>query len=165
MKVLKQGDGTELVSKAEAMEARRNGAVYGYHPHAPLQVCGQECIPARGMVSVNNAPSHTSDGYHTFAELYEHRHMLTALALSMIAGIEGETTLVWKSRKHFNEEPAMYESMFIAGVELPTGSISYHMPLEFWPLVRCPEMQQAPEFDGYTSDDVLERIRQFLSAR
>jgi hypothetical protein len=115
------------------------------------------------LVAIDKAPSHTSDGYHTFDELYEHRYTLTALAFTALAGLQGDETVVWKSRRHRNNVPEMYDEMFIAGANLSTGQIAYHLPNDYWDLVRCPEIPEAPVYDGYTSDDVLERIKEFLT--
>jgi hypothetical protein len=51
-----------------------------------------------------------SDGYHTFAELYQHRF---ALFLALCRALE----MGWKSRLH--ADGTMYPGWFIAGIELP----------------------------------------------
>jgi len=95
-----------------------------------------------------------SDGYHTFNELYEHRHVLFA---ALVADIDDS----WKSKKH--HDGTMFDGgWFIAGIELHTGTITYHIPLRLWDLFLCKELEFAPEWDGHTSDDVIKRIEQAL---
>jgi len=95
-----------------------------------------------------------SDGYHTFDELYDHRQLLFILAIN-------ESDLKsWKSRRH--EDGTMYPEYFIAGLDLPTGMITYHLQNKFWYLVNCIELPFAPKWDGHTPDDVLNRIDTYL---
>jgi len=91
-----------------------------------------------------------SDGYHTFNELYEHRNALFAHIIAY------NKDMAWKSLKH--EDGSMFEGQFIAGVNLPVGAITYHMPLRLWSLFVCKEVDKAPKWDGHTSKDVLIRI-------
>lgn len=55
----------------------------------------------------------TSDGYHTFDELYHHR----AVLFSVI--VENFATRAWKSKLH--ADGTMYEGMFNVGIETPDG--------------------------------------------
>lgn len=50
--------------------------------------------------------------------------------------------------------------MIITAVK--TMQITYHLPAEDWDTLRVPELETAPEWDGHTSDDVLERIYKLL---
>ncbi len=98
----------------------------------------------------------TSDGYHTFGELYEHRHAL------FIALARSNRDLAWRSRKH--EDGTMFAGMFIAGLQLPTGDISYHLPDKCWDALDCATTyEQAPAWDGHTSDEVVARLLTFKS--
>ena len=95
-----------------------------------------------------------SDGYHTFDELYAHRcHLFAALMRS-------NPDRSWRAKKH--EDGTMYEGeWFIAGMKLPTGDISYHMPLWMWGwLDNCgiATHERSPRWDGHTPVDVLSRI-------
>jgi hypothetical protein len=94
-----------------------------------------------------------SDGYHTFSELYRHRAALFILLTRMVPEWS------WRARRH-EDGGAMYEGMFLAGMHLPTGDISYHMPIKYWPLMEHVHatLELAPAWDGHTSDDVLERL-------
>ena len=93
----------------------------------------------------------TSDGYHTFDELYHHR----AVLFSVI--VENFATRAWKSKLH--ADGTMYEGMFIVGIETPDGQATYHYDVEpYWNLFRCKEVDRAPEWDGHTPDQAIERI-------
>ncbi|NCC41670.1 MAG: hypothetical protein EOM21_20095 [Gammaproteobacteria bacterium] len=90
-----------------------------------------------------------SDGYHTFDELYEHRHALFIALANKCLGS-------WKSRQH--ADGTMFDGWFIAGIETPKGSATYHLPLRLFDKLYCVELDYAPEWDGHTSDDVIERL-------
>lgn len=96
--------------------------------------------------------SQISDGYHTFDELYQHRHYLFILWVNTNQWYLHP----WKSLYHNNG--GGYEGWFIAGATLPSGSISYHLPIKYWDLLEAQEMERAPEWDGHTSLDVLSRM-------
>ena len=95
-----------------------------------------------------------SDGYHTFDELYAHRHHLfTALMLS-------NPSISWVAKKH--DDGTMFDGYFIAGMNLPTGPITYHMPISMWEIFTRIEFNTnefAPKWDGHTSEDALERLK------
>ena len=102
--------------------------------------------------------SEVSDGYHTFGELYEHRCLLF-LALQ-----RAYPDRAWCSRLH--EDGSMDEGWFVAGLDLPTGLITYHLPLRLWPLAVAGtrELPRAPKWDGHTPAQALDRLRQWLSS-
>lgn len=97
-----------------------------------------------------------SDGSHTFNELYDHR---SALFLSLLRFRKLEA---WRSMKH--PDGTMYENMFIAGLTMPDGrQISYHLEMKWWD--KCEFLRTlatSPEFDGHTSEDVLNRLIELL---
>jgi hypothetical protein len=100
----------------------------------------------------------TSDGYHTFDELYEHR------ALLFIALMRAYPEISWRANNH--SDGTMYEDYFVAGMHLPPGDITYHMPLDKWEMLdgcNIITTLRAPPFDGYTSNDVLSRLKQFIT--
>ena len=93
----------------------------------------------------------TSDGYHTFNDLYHHR----ALLFSVI--VRNYPEMCWKSKKHHTGD--MYEGMFIVGIDTPDGQASYHYDIEpYWDMFECEELEFAPEWDGHTPDQAIERI-------
>ncbi len=99
-----------------------------------------------------------SDGYHTFTELYEHRCLLFACLISTLVN-EGFKQ-AWKSKQH--SDGTEFDGWFIAGLDLPTGTVTYHLPNNLWDLVYAPERNQAPVWDGHTSPDVIERLTNWL---
>ena len=52
----------------------------------------------------------------------------------------------------------MYEEDFIAGINTPEGVATYHIKLEYWDLFDISEIDRAPKYDNYTSEDVMNRI-------
>ena len=100
----------------------------------------------------------TSDGYHTFDELYHHR----AVLFSVI--VENFATRAWKSKLH--ADGTMYEGMFIVGIETPDGQATYHYDVEpYWDMFRCKEIDRAPEYDGHTPDQAIERIGKLVDCK
>lgn len=108
------------------------------------------------------------DGYHTFKDLYNHRYALfinlcrlynilrlSAENINMDIGIRK----VWKSKLH--SDGTMFDDSFIMGIgEEPGKQITYHFPLEMFEKMTFAEtLENAPEWDGHTPDDVLERLK------
>ena len=92
-----------------------------------------------------------TDTYHSFDELYGHRVML------FIALMKSHKNISWKSRLH--SDGSSFPDWFIAGMNLPDGDITYHIPDRFWNTVDDIEhREKAPEWDGHTSDDVVRRL-------
>jgi hypothetical protein len=92
-----------------------------------------------------------SDGYHTFNELYHHR----AVLFSVI--VHDHRDISWKSRRH--HDGSMYDDMFIVGIDTPEGPATYHYDVDpYWDMFDCKELDNAPEWDGHTSDDAIRRI-------
>lgn len=96
-----------------------------------------------------------SDGFHTFVELYTHRRALTAV-LAAVASSEGDS---WRSKQHHPDDSPMFEGgYFIVGIELPTGTITYHYKLEHWDdFAAVPELPHAPKWDGAMPADTVTR--------
>lgn len=93
----------------------------------------------------------TSDGYHTFDELYHHRAVLFSVIVATFPGRS------WKSLHH--HDGTMYDGMFIAGIDTPAGPATYHYDVEpYWDMFPCEVLDRAPEWDGHTPDDAIERI-------
>lgn len=93
----------------------------------------------------------TSDGYHTFNELYHHR----AVLFSVIVSCYPERA--WKAKKH--HDGTMYDGMFIVGIETPSGQATYHYDvIPYWDMFKCRELESAPKWDGHTPAQAIERI-------
>lgn len=101
-----------------------------------------------------------SDGYHTFGELYEHRITLYITLLKIHTGIAAFKT--WRSKKH--SDGSEWEGWFILGYDTRPGhQITYHLPISKWQECDFADtLDQAPEWDGHTSNDVLERLKSLL---
>lgn len=96
--------------------------------------------------------SEVSDGYHTFAELYDHRYLLFVnLALC-------HRDQAFKTRLNQNGEA--WEGWFILGINTQWGQVSYHVPDSMWGFLDgVPEVGQNSGYDGHTSQDVINRLR------
>ena len=104
-----------------------------------------------------------SDGYHTIEELYDHRITLyIALCRELANRLRPSEwpSLVWRSKTHSDGKLA-YEGWFIMGIGKEKGEqISYHLPLSRWDETSFAEtLEKAPEWDGHTSANVLERLK------
>ena len=110
----------------------------------------------KAAIDLINNPSQlvtgdTSDGYHTFNELYHHR----AVLFSVI--VKAFQEKAWKSRLH--HDGTMYDGMFIVGIDTPEGQASYHYDIDpYWDMFECRELERAPEWDGHTPAQAIERI-------
>lgn len=106
----------------------------------------------------NQITGETSDGYHTFNELYAHRVRLFCLLMHAHKGS------AWWSRKH--HDGSAWEGWVIAGIDTPEGSITYHLPeSEIENLPEGIELPNGKEWDGNTSGDVLVRLLSLRQAR
>lgn len=96
-----------------------------------------------------------SDGYHTFRELYAHRRALSAV----LAGATASDGDSWRSKQHHPDGDPMFPGYFIVGINLPTGTITYHYKLKHWDdFAAVPELEHAPHWDGATPDDTVARL-------
>ena len=100
--------------------------------------------------------SQVSDGYHTIEELYKHRNYLF---LALLNAVDFPR---WKSKKH--NDGTEFDDWFIAGIDLPTDTITYHLPIYLWGLCNASTLQKAPKWDGHTSEDVICRLEKLLCA-
>lgn len=93
----------------------------------------------------------TSDGYHTFNELYHHR----AILFSII--VKAFPDKAWKSKQH--NDGTMYDGMFIVGIDTPEGQATYHYDIDpYWDMFKCQELARAPKWDGHTPAQAIARI-------
>ncbi|WP_336513387.1 hypothetical protein [Mycobacteroides franklinii] len=103
--------------------------------------------------------SETSDGHHTFAELYHYRMLYNALLFNEWAA-QGRYG-VHKSKRHSDGEECFGGGWFIVSAQLPNGQVTNHYKLEFWDLFVLPERELAAEWDGHTPQVVAERLEGF----
>lgn len=103
-----------------------------------------------------------SDGYHTFEELYDHRITLFIALCKHLEELSleyGHDSNVWRSK--VNGDGTTWDGLFIMGIGKDKGKqITYHLPLSRWEETDFAEtLDQAPEWDGHSSADVLERLK------
>jgi hypothetical protein len=103
-------------------------------------------IDGNGITMNNEINGNTSDGYHTFNELYHHRAVLFA-ALQ-----RAHPDVSWKSKQH--SDGTMYDNSFIAGIYTPNGMYTYHCDISEWDMFTCVEIEFAPKWDGHVPSDV-----------
>ncbi len=124
---------------------------------------------------MNKITGETSDGYHTFNELYEFRMLYNAALFNewgrrkvinpkWVNEDNQPVTLpkydVHKSWKHHDGELCFGGGWFIVVAVLPTGQISNHYEAKDWHLFDIPVLEKAKyEFDGHTPKDVSARLR------
>jgi len=106
---------------------------------------------------MNSETDQISDGYHTFGELYDHRRALTAVLAVMRANqVAGGA---WRSKAHHPDDDPMFDGYFIVGIQLPTGTITYHYKLSHWDdFALVPELKHGHRWDGHTPADTVTRL-------
>lgn len=152
-----------------------NGQPHEFKYDVAGQYCSKCCKLTDDLVNeytakqveaaLKNAPSSTSDGYHTFKELYYHRMLLQASWFNMLykeaVDLDAQygTVVPVKSWRHHDGRPCFgKENYFVVVAQLPTGQISNHYKGEYWDLFQIPEWECAPEWDGHTPQQAAERI-------
>lgn len=88
-----------------------------------------------------------SDGYHTFADLYEQRLILSA-------ALAKNNPHAWKSKRHEDSSVPFGGGWFIMGFDTDEGCYTYHYELKDWDLFQCKELDKGKPWDGHTSKDV-----------
>lgn len=88
-----------------------------------------------------------SDGYHTFADLYEQRLILSA-------ALAKNNPYAWKSKRHEDGSVPFGGGWFIMGFDTDEGCYTYHYELKDWDLFQCKELGKGKPWDGHTSKDV-----------
>lgn len=88
-----------------------------------------------------------SDGYHTFADLYEQRLILSA-------ALAKNNPHAWKSKRHEDGSVPFGGGWFIMGFNTDEGCYTYHYELKDWDLFQCEELDTGKPWDGHTSKDV-----------
>jgi hypothetical protein len=112
-------------------------------------------LPDKTQLEVEGDASQTSDCFHTFAELYDHRCLL------FIALMKSHPRMSWRSLRH--SDNSFHEGWFIAGMRTPSGDVTYHLPDSMWyALDGIEEKKVAPAWDGHTPADVVERLTNWV---
>ena len=139
---MKKGD---VISRSAVLDAMPKSDVLLRHQVVDV-ICNSPSIDVATVIK-----GETSDGYHTFNELYHNR----AVLFSVI--VKAFSDYAWKSRKH--HDGTMYDGMFIVGIETPDGQATYHYDVDpYWDMYECKELEYAPEWDGHTPEEAICRI-------
>ncbi len=123
--------------------------------------------PHRIVATVSDL-SKVSDGYHTIAELYDHRITLWIALCKMKSEFWKQVVEdhviefcpdVWRSKIH--SDGKSFDGWFMLGIGKEKGKqMTYHLPNSRWDDTSFAEtLDRAPEFDGHTSADVLTRLK------
>ena len=115
------------------------------------------------MQETKSIDENTSDGYHTFKELYEYRMLYNALLFNEWAK-QGKYN-VHKSKKHFEGDLCFGGGWFVVYAETPHGQISNHYKLKDWDLFKCKVREKAIKWDGHTPQDVAKTLLNLLNIK
>ena len=111
----------------------------------------QDGCRAKNIQSIMELPAvdveKMSDGYHTFADLYEQRLILSA-------ALAKNNPHAWKSKRHDDGSEPFGGGWFIMGFDTDEGCYTYHYELKDWDLFQCKELDKGKPWDGHTSKDV-----------
>ena len=95
-----------------------------------------------------------SDGHHTIREYIDMRNTL------FVALCNAYPNVSWKSKKHYDEEnDPMFNGDFIAGINTSDGPITFHLKMRYWDTLIIKELDHAPKYDNYSTEDVMNRIK------
>jgi len=100
-----------------------------------------------------------SDGSHTFEDLYNHRIILYLSILGLIK--DNPNYKVWYAHKH--SDGSVWKGWIVVGVLniLTTEQISYHMDSKYEYILASMNvlmLEFGLVWDGYSADDVLDRL-------
>ncbi len=91
-----------------------------------------------------------SDGYHTFDELYQHRHLLF---INVALAHRDTAFKTWK-----NDKGEEWKGWFILGINTKFGQITYHVPEQYWSFVDVKEVECNADYDNHQQEEVLDRL-------
>ena len=105
----------------------------------------------------------TSDGYHTFKELYEYRKLYNAAFFNELAKKKVDNPYnVHKSKRHNDGEKCFGGGWCIVMANLPTGQISNHYKRKDWDIFKIQEKEVADKWDGHTPKEAAKRLENYL---
>lgn len=107
----------------------------------------------------------TSDGYHTFDELYYYRLLYNVNLVNTIIYNNSRVSAafrlpiyIYKSYKHSDGELCFGGGWFIVVMETPVGQITNHYENKYFDIFCCPCLDVAPVWDGHTPQEAAERL-------
>ena len=134
----------EYIEREAAIKAIYESDPFGVHKYFGWRAMDiEEALRAIPAVDVEKM----SDGYHTFADLYEQRLILSA-------ALAKNNPHAWKSKRHEDGSVPFGGGWFIMGFDTDEGCYTYHYELKDWDLFQCKELDKGKPWDGHTSKDV-----------
>lgn len=135
---------TEYIYREAAIKAIYESDPFGIHKYFGWRAMDiEEALRAIPAVDVDKI----SDGYHTFADLYEQRLILSA-------ALAKNNPHAWKSKRHEDGSVPFGGGWFIMGFDTDEGCYTYHYELKDWDSFQCKELDKGKPWDGHTSKDV-----------
>jgi hypothetical protein len=131
--------------------------------HLHVCACGKRYDADREAITED-----TTDGYHTFKQLYEFCMLYNAEFFNLEAylaseyGTSDKIPNPIKSKRHSDGELCFGGGWFVVVIQLPTGQVSNHYEMKDWHLFQIDEVEKAPKWDGHTPEDVANRLRAHL---
>lgn len=137
---------------ADIRERAENVKRHGDEHHTSGEAIGNLLLSIADRIDrAGKVDGETSDGFHTFNELYHHRAVLFSVIVRCFRDF------AWKSKLH--ADGTMFDGYFIVGVTTPKGEATYHYAIDpYWDMFNCVELERAPQWDGHTPADAIERI-------
>ncbi len=117
---------------------------------------------AEALSEAQKVTGETSDGFHTFNELYEFRMTYNALLFNEWAKLNKYD--VYKSKYHSDRKEPFGGGWFVVGANLPTGQVTNHYKMEHWGLFQVRQTPAADGWDGHTAQEALERLKGILES-
>lgn len=134
----------EYIEREAAIKAIYESDPFGVHKYFGWRAMDiEEALRAIPAVDVEKM----SDGYHTFADLYEQRLILSA-------ALAKNNPHAWKSKRHEDGSEPFGGGWFIMGFDTDEGCYTYHYELKDWDSFQCKELEKGKPWDGHTSRDV-----------
>lgn len=124
------------------------------------ELVGRQSVKAK----IPEITGETSDGFHTFNELYYYRLCYNSIFINCLVKLIKENPAkfkdikVCKSKKHFGGEPCYGGGWFIVMISTPWGQISNHYKLEHWDKFNCPVTKVSWKWDGHDMKKAMERL-------
>lgn len=141
------------IAQAASLMPRGKTISGGHFPEAKTKLMAL-------IVDSRKVTGDTSDGYHTFNELYEYRMLYNALLFNELYR-HHQNYNVHKSWHHSDGERAFGGGWFVVVAQLPTGQVTNHYEEKDWPLFDIEERVRADKWDGHTPQEAAERLRVF----
>lgn len=141
-----------LTKAAEAIwEGVREGGPTGQEFRGSIRRSDADYLASLALAGAGDA----GDDYHSIDELYAYRMAYHAIVANQ------NPHLCVKSWRHSDGEECFGGGWFVVYMTLPTGQVSNHYQAEYWELFDVEERDVAPEWDGHTPEDALDRLMRF----